>query len=196
MNNIEYIIKSKNEIDGNYDGYWHNEDGWCDYPDEATIFSSVEKETFNLPVGNDVSWVVLADEQVVIENYSKGDFILRLVPHVDRKCTLTYCCPECGDPTELDITITREMLESVIDDDEPTEFVCCCDECDKEQQYYPLFSISDVTHIELHEEAMSEALAEFECNECELMWAVSSKTVNDEPPRYCPACKSEDITEA
>jgi len=115
--NIEWIIKSENEIDGKFPGYWHNEDGWCDYPDSATIFNDSEVGTVRLPIGNAVSWVILSEEQKQIENFDKGDFILRLFPNVGRECLLTYCCPECGCPVVIDFRITREALVDLINKD-------------------------------------------------------------------------------
>ena len=42
-----------------YDGFWSNEDGWCEDFDSATIFTKEEKETFNLPIGREVKWYII-----------------------------------------------------------------------------------------------------------------------------------------
>lgn len=146
--NVEYIIKSENEIDGKYTGYWNNDIGWCEYPDEATIFNHSEINTFRLPIGNNPTWAILSEEQKCIENFDKGDFMLRLVPHVGKEVVLTYCCPTCDLPVARNISLTRELLADLIGHNDSKELLRTCG-CDAERISLYRVRVSDITQVEL-----------------------------------------------
>jgi hypothetical protein len=38
------------------DGYWNNQIGWVEHNDDATVFTTEEKETLDLPIGDRVQW--------------------------------------------------------------------------------------------------------------------------------------------
>ena len=39
------------------EGWWNNNEGWCNYAFEGTLFSDVERDAFNLPIAKNVRWV-------------------------------------------------------------------------------------------------------------------------------------------
>lgn len=62
MNN-KYVISSIADKDfgcEDYDEtlYWSNENGWVDLSD-STVFNQLERDSFTLPIGNNVLWELL-----------------------------------------------------------------------------------------------------------------------------------------
>jgi len=51
-----YIIRQKTHY--GYE-YWSNNYGWTELVECASMYSVQEKRVFNLPVGNNVEWVLL-----------------------------------------------------------------------------------------------------------------------------------------
>ena len=54
------------------DGWWNNDEGWCNYAFEGTTFSAAEQGHFRLPIAKNVRWVEAYASEMTVGKLLSG----------------------------------------------------------------------------------------------------------------------------